>query len=181
EELRIRYYLPSGKLGEITDLMIRQDVPVLVSPGDEYIAVIGKPETQHRFYSFVTLIHPEAVNAVDDQSDEPIEPVQPASAAPRGHRQERDREIRQFRRQAPAQDHQQRSQLRERAAESVAQLSVLGSQSGELRSLDDAAQRHASALRKQAQRLQRQSDALRDKLAGARGSAGKSAGSSCAE
>lgn len=181
DELHIRYYLPSGKLGEINDLMVRQDVPVLVSPSDDYIVVIGTPETQHRFYSFVTLIHPEGVKAVNDESEEVIEPVEPAAVSPRGDRQQRDRESRQLRRQAPGPDHQQRSQLHERAAESVARLNALRSQSHELRSLDDAAQLHAGALRTQAQRLQRQSDGLRDQLTQAREAARKAAGSSCAE
>lgn len=52
------YELPEGKLKALIALMVRQDVPVLVSPKEDCIEVHATP-TQHKtFKAFIELIHP---------------------------------------------------------------------------------------------------------------------------
>ncbi len=54
------YRLPKGKLKELVELMIRDDVPVRVAPREDAIEVHAT-EGQHRiFRMFIELIHPEA-------------------------------------------------------------------------------------------------------------------------
>lgn len=61
------YKLPAGKLKELTELMIRQDVPVLVEPRDKSIVVHATPKDHEIFARFVKLIHPEAEVEVTDR------------------------------------------------------------------------------------------------------------------
>ena len=58
ETIRRAYKLPEGKLEALTALMVRDDVPVLVSPGDEAITVIGTEKQHKAFKAFVSIIHP---------------------------------------------------------------------------------------------------------------------------
>ena len=52
------YHLPAGKLEALTALMIRSDVPVVVSPSADGIELHGT-ESQHRiFKAFIAMIHP---------------------------------------------------------------------------------------------------------------------------
>ena len=53
------YSLPEGKLKALTALMVRPDVPVLVSPGKKSIEVQGTPDQHAIFGAFVNLIHPD--------------------------------------------------------------------------------------------------------------------------
>lgn len=54
------YRLPKGKLKELVELMIRDDVPVRVAPREDAIEVHAT-EGQHRvFRLFIEMIHPEA-------------------------------------------------------------------------------------------------------------------------
>ena len=53
------YSLPKGKLKALTALMVRPDVPVLVSPGKKAIEVQGTPDQHEIFGAFVQLIHPD--------------------------------------------------------------------------------------------------------------------------
>lgn len=55
-----KYVLPEGKLDALTQLMIRQDVPVLVEPRDDAIVVHATPRDHEIFAMFVKLIHPQA-------------------------------------------------------------------------------------------------------------------------
>ena len=52
------YKLPEGKLAALTELMVRQDVPVLVSPKKDGIEVHATPAQHKIFEAFVNLIHP---------------------------------------------------------------------------------------------------------------------------
>jgi beta-lactamase regulating signal transducer with metallopeptidase domain len=52
------YTLPEGKLKELTTLMVRSDVPVVVSPSPDAIKVHGTTAQQAVFADFVDLIHP---------------------------------------------------------------------------------------------------------------------------
>jgi hypothetical protein len=59
-ELVIRSYkLPEGKLGALTELMILQDVPILVRPGQTEIEVHAIPEHHMIFEAFCLMINGE--------------------------------------------------------------------------------------------------------------------------
>jgi len=61
DELIVREYaLPEGKLEALSELMIREDVPVLVAPRveDGVIEVHATPQAHRVFEAFVNLIHP---------------------------------------------------------------------------------------------------------------------------
>ncbi len=52
------YRMSRGKLDALTELMIRDDVPVLVRPHDDRITVLGPPIEQAIFGAFVEMIEP---------------------------------------------------------------------------------------------------------------------------
>lgn len=54
------YRLPDGKLQALTELMSRQDVPVLIEQHEDKIVVHAPESKQRVFAAFVKLIHPEA-------------------------------------------------------------------------------------------------------------------------
>jgi hypothetical protein len=58
-----QYPLSEGKLQALSDLMIRPDVPILVSPGDEAIEVHGTDLEQHVFDAFIKMIEPGKADA----------------------------------------------------------------------------------------------------------------------
>ena len=59
ETISRTYKLPKGKLDAVTKLMIRSDVPILVSPKSKGIEVQGS-EAQHAiFKAFIDMIHPD--------------------------------------------------------------------------------------------------------------------------
>lgn len=57
------YALPKGKLKELTDLMVLQDVPILVTPRvEEGVIDVHATPAQHEIFSaFLSIIHPEGV------------------------------------------------------------------------------------------------------------------------
>lgn len=61
ESLALAYILPGGKLGSLSALMARQDVPVLVRPESSRLIVFATPEQHEAFRNFAVLIHPEGV------------------------------------------------------------------------------------------------------------------------
>lgn len=65
----IAYRLPTGKLRALTALMARDDVPVLMRPGDEAIEVYGTPQQHEIFKAFVDLIHPRGAAPRDGAPD----------------------------------------------------------------------------------------------------------------
>jgi hypothetical protein len=56
------YELPDGRLQALTELMVRSDVPVLVSPGDDSIKVHGTTLQQTIFGHFVNMIAPSGAH-----------------------------------------------------------------------------------------------------------------------
>ncbi len=58
EERATPYALPEGKLEALTELMVRSDVPIFVSPGEESITLHGNDVEQAVFLAFLTLINP---------------------------------------------------------------------------------------------------------------------------
>jgi hypothetical protein len=59
EELEVRYELPEGKLDDLTTLMARDDVPILIEMHDDSIVVHGTAFEQSVFKAFVELVNPE--------------------------------------------------------------------------------------------------------------------------
>ncbi len=58
EELQEDYSLTQGKLDALTTLMLRSDVPVIVSPDDESIILYGNSLQQRAFAAFIDMIDP---------------------------------------------------------------------------------------------------------------------------
>ncbi|UCC31416.1 MAG: hypothetical protein JSU86_03895 [Phycisphaerales bacterium] len=58
ERLIRAYRLPDGKREALTELMVRDDVPVLVRPLPDGIEVHGTARQQRIFHAFVKMIHP---------------------------------------------------------------------------------------------------------------------------
>lgn len=59
DETAESYGLSKGKLEALANLMVRDDVPVMVSPGDDSITVHGNTVTQIIFRGFLNLIEPD--------------------------------------------------------------------------------------------------------------------------
>jgi len=79
----LAYTLPRGKLGALSGLMVRSDVPVLVRPEDTRLIVYATPEQHEAFRNFALLVHPDGVKI------ETIE-GQGGAIVVRGDDQERD-------------------------------------------------------------------------------------------
>jgi beta-lactamase regulating signal transducer with metallopeptidase domain len=54
-----KYELPKRKLAALTELMSREDVPILIRPGDGYIEVQGNDQTHRIFKAFCVMINGE--------------------------------------------------------------------------------------------------------------------------
>ncbi len=74
-----QYTLPKGKLELLNQLMIREDVPVLVSPSSNSITVHGTAEQHAIFKAFIDMIHPTSGSA-------PAPTAQPGAAGSRSGR-----------------------------------------------------------------------------------------------
>lgn len=61
------YYLPEGKLDELTELMLRSDVPIPVAPGNGYIEVHATARQHRVFEAFARMIHPDGVRISGDE------------------------------------------------------------------------------------------------------------------
>ena len=64
----VEYHLPQGKLKALTKLMIRNDVPIIVSPHKETIEVHGGPAVQAVFKAFLNLLHPPKSRKAEGQA-----------------------------------------------------------------------------------------------------------------
>ena len=152
EERWHEYACPEAKLGALTELMIRDDVPVKVRPDQTGINVLGDMTVQHIFRGFLELISPT-------QSPHPIAVATglhgvvnaPAPSAPPPRARTMDIRVpappRGFRSSRPAPQPQRESQIR--------------SLQGQLRGLEDqmnALLRQAEKLRERAERLEEQID-----------------------
>ncbi len=58
-----RIKIGGGKLDALSELMIRDDVPIRVAPGDDHIDVIGSPAEQQAVADFVKLIQGKSVSS----------------------------------------------------------------------------------------------------------------------
>jgi len=77
EQISRSYYLPPGKLEALAALMVRDDVPIMVSPQPDRIDVVATPRQHASFGAFVKLIHPEArvEGAGLEESPDPLSPA----------------------------------------------------------------------------------------------------------
>ncbi len=60
EEASEDYRVSKGKLEDLSELMVRSDVPILVSPSDDHITVHAKSHEQAIFRAFVQMIDPQS-------------------------------------------------------------------------------------------------------------------------
>ncbi len=65
------YHMPEGRLSALTELMVRADVPVLVSPEGSRLVVHATRDQHHTFASFARMICPEGVR-ITSGDGEPI-------------------------------------------------------------------------------------------------------------
>ena len=92
-ELALAYHLPAGRLEALTSLMVRSDVPVLVSPEHDRLIVHATRDQHAAFASFARLICPEGVTITDELGEpagdalplpRPTAPLARTPRAPRG-------------------------------------------------------------------------------------------------
>ncbi len=118
------YRLSEGKLRALTELMAREDVPVMIQRHDDKIVVLAPESKQRVFAAFVKLIHPEA--------QIPLVSTPSESAAPRGRIVERraamDVHVQGLKDQMKAVEKQRRDT--EKAAEKARQRSEAAEQQG---------------------------------------------------
>ncbi len=67
------YVIPAGRLESLTALMVRSDVPVLVSPEDKRIVVHATSRNHQTFSQFAAMICPEGVTVIDLESGRRIQ------------------------------------------------------------------------------------------------------------
>lgn len=169
EEQSRAYRIPRGKLEQVSQLMIRDDVPIRVSPGDDALTVIGTPMQHDVFRAFLDAIgvggqdgqrprRPRAEggqrsrteNRRDGQTT-PVPPVPPVPPQPPQPPQPP-------RAPAPPAPPAERVE-RMRRAES-AQRRVSETRRDSVRSRAEALRRQAEELQRKAEELERQADQL---------------------
>ncbi len=69
EQITLHYHLPKGKLGPMTGLMSRSDVPILITPGDDKITVHATIPQHRVFYSFCVLINPDGIEVTNEEGN----------------------------------------------------------------------------------------------------------------
>ncbi len=74
------YHMPKGRLSALTELMVRADVPVLVSPEGSRLVVHATRNQHHTFASFARMICPEGVKITSEEG----EPIADEAAERRG-------------------------------------------------------------------------------------------------
>lgn len=173
DELIARSYrLPKGQLKDLTELMIRADVPVLVSPHDDHIEVHAT-EAHHRiFKAFVNMIHPTGSRSGGrgigaGRSGAGPRP-QPADA-PRRSRGSALRGARRSAEQADQAAQEARradeiaAQAMARAAEFETQIAALLNQMRALESQAEAVEEQAEEIEEQAEELSERAEEIAEK------------------
>ena len=165
ERMTLHYHLPKGKLGPLTGLMSRSDVPILITPSEDKITVHATIPQHRVFYSFCVLINPEGVQVTNEEGNDvkfkhhtpehdaalkgvsasaPTAPTPPAviaRVAPRA--------------QAHAQEQAARAKQRSEVAKQQAEVRA---QAQAQRRAAEAHRREAHKMRERAERARRQSD-----------------------
>ncbi len=69
------YILPSGRLRALSSLMVRSDVPILVSPEGSRLVVHATPSQHETFAAFAHLISPDSVKIIGSGTNQRRSPV----------------------------------------------------------------------------------------------------------
>ena len=176
----VAYRLPAGKLKDLTELMGRDDVPIMVEPGDEAIKVHGSPAVQAVFRGFVELINPPKGGSVGRRGALHLYSPSPAEAK---------QVARWLARTEALQDLTQKQLLRElsvemaerqgkvsrkmREVQRIVEKQIASRQptttvQAELRRAMKQLSQHAKQLEKQAEQLEEQADKLEKEADGLR-------------
>jgi flagellar biosynthesis GTPase FlhF len=143
EDQREKYALSKGKLDDLTELMIRSDVPVLVSPGDKAIEVHGTTLEQAVFRAFVNMIDPKATT---------YEGREPADV--REHADARDHEREHARQLERAREHERDARMREYEARARAQRQEMEQLRQVRKQMEREAKRHEQRYREIERRVE---------------------------
>jgi beta-lactamase regulating signal transducer with metallopeptidase domain len=150
EEKVKEYKLPEGKLKALSELMIRPDVPIMVSPGDKAIEVHGTDLEQEVFEAFVKMISPDEAKAAAGGTGIAVIPAPPqAPAVPK----------------APKAEAGVKSKSMEYEVRAAAQLQELKKLETTLKSLEKQAfafEKKSEQLRQKAATLEEKSEALEE-------------------
>jgi beta-lactamase regulating signal transducer with metallopeptidase domain/cytochrome c556 len=144
------YLLPEGKLKALTELMIREDVPIKVSPGAESITVMATPEQHEHFEAFIEMINPDGDG--DDHAHTP-QPHGHGSSHPGAMPQQRA-SMELLRNKMQKLRHEFKSKH-----EKTYRKQILGS----MHKTAEALGKQAEALERAAENLERKSHELREK------------------
>jgi beta-lactamase regulating signal transducer with metallopeptidase domain len=143
EDRRVDYKLPKGKLDALTKLMIRSDVPIFVSPGDDHIEVQGTDLEQAVFGAFVKMISGETVAPPAGAADA-------ATVAP---------ERRRLRVDAPPIQGSVREKARVYEAQARARIARMNAVRNNIRNLE----RQLDRIARQREELERRAETIEDK------------------
>ncbi len=180
EKMWRSYHLSDGKLKELTELMVRSDVPIFVRPNKGRIEVQGTAFQQRIFKAFVDMIDPregadarEAMRQQNLATDALVQRVQMESESRAMEVRARMLEQRSEQFEQRAEELQMRAQELQSAAESLQdrlktraleQASGLIQEAQTLRNEADVSGREAVELEVKAEELQERASELRDFL-----------------
>lgn len=145
-----QYPLSEGKLEALSELMIRPDVPILVSPGDAAIELHGTDLEQHVFDAFIKMIEPDKADAGHAGISIGVVPAPPK--APKAAK-------------APAAKGKTKAKAGEYELKAVAQLQELKKLEAMLKSLEKQAltfEEKSGQLREKAEALEEKAEALEE-------------------
>ncbi len=171
EDQKKPYQLSDGKLDAMTELMVLNTVPILVSPGDEAIVLHGTDLEQLIFGAFVQMIDPDKAQARDDRQQAKSYVKKAEELARAQLKKERNREVdeRLIARQRAAEIERalksERRVIEQKARELGTQRKMLEREMHELDRKREKLEREASQLERQAERLHRQAQALQERAA----------------
>jgi beta-lactamase regulating signal transducer with metallopeptidase domain len=141
------FVLPEGKLEELTALMVRPDVPILVSPREGGLLVYGSANELEAFDRFVALIHPEHAHAEHAGAEH-----EHAVVADEAVRHEHEAHM-----QRRAQVEQQRKQSQ---MQYETQMEAMRVQAMQYRQAAEATRRQTNDLDRQMERMQNRAEQL---------------------
>ncbi|MCH8969488.1 MAG: hypothetical protein IIA66_10280, partial [Planctomycetes bacterium] len=174
------YRLSAGKLKELTELMVRSDVPIFVRPRDDRIEVQGTASQQRIFKAFVDMIDPpegadarEAIQRQNLETDAFVQRIQMESASRAMEVRARMLEQRSEQFEQRAEELQMRAEELQSAAESLQdrlktraleQASGLMQEAQTLQNEAEVSGREAEELEVKAEELLERASELRDFL-----------------
>jgi len=158
DEEQRSYAVPQGKLEALVQLMIRNDVPVRVIPGEGRIEVLGTPAQQEIFENFLHLINGDSV------AQKSLAPTDFFGAPSRKQAEA----FAQYESAARLRDLARYKALAQTGAEAAERARVQAAALAEQRAaIEQEAQQlrqKADQMRKQAEQLRRQAEQMREQL-----------------